>query len=364
MGKPEEYLEILSRNQVHEMHYGFVPSTGYEAPTETFELTGTVEAKGQKMLLLHLMQEAIYDSKQFLSNQISLLEQQRMDEKFGCCREDKSATSVVDHHDSNSGGAAELNNGDDEVSEEEQLAPQSPKKKGSSKCRALQAIETNFFFGDLAEEHSYEGKRLKKPLIKFGSVKEDFQNRPATTTLARLQPEKTKVTEPHKVIAEKTNPPPKTTQQKAARTTKKTTKPATSTTGRRKRVQVKIEEEEEEEEEEEQEEEVQIVAVQKKPRGRPPFTRSKGAVSEAPAISFASNTNDLLMTMQRDYEKQFAQLKAENKKAAEHTSQQTAALTEALLKFTKDAEQRTKTRELNEQQGLCHFVLKFVKILM
>jgi hypothetical protein len=310
------------------------------------------------------MQEAIYDSKQFLSNQISLLEQQRMDEKFSCYREDKSATSVVDHHDSNSGGAAEFNNGDDEVSEEEQLAPQSPKKKGSSKCRALQAIETNLRFGDLAEEHSYEGKRLKKPLIKFGSVKEDFQNRPATTTLAGLQPGKTEVTAPPKVIAVKTNPPPKTTQQKAARTTKKTTKPATSTTGRRKRVQVKIEEEEEEEEEE-QEEEVQIVAVQKKPRGRPPTTRSKGAVSEAPAISSASNTNnDLLMTMQRDYEKQFAQLKAENKKAAEQTSQQTAALTEALLKFTKDAEQRTKTRELNEQQGLCHFVLKFVKILI
>jgi hypothetical protein len=136
MGKPEEYLEILSRNQVHEMHYGHVPSTGYESPTETFELTGTLEAKGHKMLLLHLMQEAIYDSKQFLSNQISLLEQQRMDEKFGCCREDKSSTSVVNHDDSNSGGEVEVNNGD-EVSEEEQLAPLSPKKKGSSKSRAL-----------------------------------------------------------------------------------------------------------------------------------------------------------------------------------------------------------------------------------
>jgi len=360
-------LEILSRNEVHELQYR------QENHMETFELTGTLDTKGQKWLLLHLMQEAIYDPKRFLLNQLSSLEQQRIrDQQYGG-RE--VPTSTVDDG-SNSGGQVELDSDhapqveetEEEIDETKVAPPQSGKKTGSNKNRALQSIQTNLRYGHLSDEQSYEGKRVSKQLIKFGSVNEDSNGGKVAPIASedRKPVGKSKVGAPPKTAEKKLKPiaviPPTKTTQKATMITTKTTKPATSTTSRRKRVRVKIEPEEEEEledeDEDENEEEVQIVVQQKRNRGRPP-TRSSGAVLESSSTSNAtsSRSSDDFKAMQREYEMQLAKLRAETEKAAKQTVQQTtAAVAEALAKFSKDADERTKTREMNEQQGLCFYL--------
>ena len=67
LGRPEEYLEIFSRKRVWEYKYG-----GSVLSRDPFELTGSLDDKGKKMLLLHLMHNVIYDdSRRYLLNQVS-----------------------------------------------------------------------------------------------------------------------------------------------------------------------------------------------------------------------------------------------------------------------------------------------------
>ena len=66
-------MEVFSRNRVWEHKY-----SGSMLSRDPFELTGSLDDKGKKMLLLHLMHNAIYDdSRRYLLNQVSALEEQR-----------------------------------------------------------------------------------------------------------------------------------------------------------------------------------------------------------------------------------------------------------------------------------------------
>ena len=94
-------MEVLSRNRVWEHKY-----SGSMLSRDPFELTGSLDDnKGKKMLLLHLMHNVIYDdSRRYLLNQVSALEEQRRQNLLE--REGKRAARNVDNG-SNSGGGDE-----------------------------------------------------------------------------------------------------------------------------------------------------------------------------------------------------------------------------------------------------------------
>ena len=302
LGRPEEYLEVFSRNRVWEHKY-----SGSMLSRDPFELTGSLDDKGKKMLLLHLMHNVIYDdSRRYLLNQVSALEEQRrqtllesqgkraarnVDNGSNCGggdepadeqqKNDNSSNSRGEEaaaeqptHGSTSGGEAEQSNGDHLEGNVEEIVPQQPStKKGPKKNFALQAIQTNLRFGHLAEAQNCDGKRTTRPVVKLGSAKDGGSSE--GTQLGRVDSggvlskttaggNKLKKTEQkNKPIAVT---PPKTS--KAVRITKTTTKPATSTTGRRKRGQENTQQEEEEE----------METQLKRPRGRPTIYNSIAAV--------------------------------------------------------------------------------------
>ena len=280
LGRPEEYLEILSRNRVWEHKYG-----GSMLSRDPFELTGSLDDKGKKMLLLHLMHNVIYDdSRRYLLNQVSSLEEQRKqnllesqgkraarnaDNGSNCGGEDEpadeqqndsssnsgggEATAEQPNYGSTSGGEAEQSNGDHlEGNVEEIVPPQPSTKKGPKKNFALQAIQTNLRFGHLAEAQNCDGKRTTRPVVKLGSAQDGGSSEGAQLGRADsggIQSKTTAGGNKLKKIEQKNKPiavtPP--TTSKAVRITKTTTKPATSTTSRRKRGQEDTQQEEEEE---------------------------------------------------------------------------------------------------------------------
>ena len=359
---------MLSRNRVWEHKY-----SGSMLSRDPFELTGSLDDnKGKKMLLLHLMHNVIYDdSRRYLLNQVSALEEQRRQNLLE--REGKRAARNVDNgsnsgggdepadeqqndsssnsgggggeaaaeqptYGSTSGGEAEQSNGDHLEGNVEEIVPQQPStKKGPKKNFALQAIQTNLRFGHLAEAQNCDGKRTTRPVVKLGSAKDggssegtqlgrvDSGGVQSKTTAGGNKLKKTEQKNKHIAVT-----PPRTS--KAVRITKTTTKPATSTTGRRKRGQENTQQDEEEEMEETQ---------LKRPRGRPPTYNSIPAVPpEATSSSTATSSthgNELLAMQQRAFEKQLAELKAENAKVAKA---QAAAVADALAKFSKDADEK------------------------
>ena len=358
---------------------------------DPFELTGSLDDKGKKMLLLHLMHNVIYDdSRRYLLNQVSALEEQRrqnllesqgkraarnVDNGSNCGGGDEPADEHAQQNDSSSnsgggeaaaeqptygstsGGEAEQSNGDHLEGNVEEIVPQQPStKKGPKKNLALQAIQTNLRFGHLAEEQKCDGKRTSRPVVKLGSAQDGGSSEGAQLGRADSGGTQSKTTaggNKLKKTEQKSKPiagtPPRTS--KAVRITKTTTKPATSTTGRRKRGQENTEQEEEEE----------METQLKRPRGRPPIYNSIAAVPpEATSSSTATSSthgNDLLAMQQRAFEKQLAELKAENAKVAKA---QAAAVADALAKFSKDA----RARDRNEEQLGLSYLTKFYFVLI
>ena len=380
---------MFSRNRVWEHKY-----SGSMLSRDPFELTGSLDDnKGKKMLLLHLMHNVIYDdSRRYLLNQVSALEEQRrqnllerqgkraarnVDNGSNCGGGDEPADEHAQQNDSSSnsgggeaaaeqptygstsGGEAEQSNGDHLEGNVEEIVPQQPStKKGPKKNFALQAIQTNLRFGHLAEAQNCDGKRTTRPVVKLGSAKDGGSSE--GTQLGRVdsggvQSKTTAGGNKLKKTEQKNKPiavtPPRTS--KAVRITKTTTKPATSTTGRRKRGQENTQQDEEEEMEETQ---------LKRPRGRPPTYNSIAAVPpEATSSSTATSSthgNELLAMQQRAFEKQLAELKAENAKVAKA---QAAAVADALAKFSKDADEKAyRARDRNEEQlGFLSYLTKF-----
>lgn len=380
---------MFSRNRVWEHKY-----SGSMLSRDPFELTGSLDDnKGKKMLLLHLMHNVIYDdSRRYLLNQVSALEEQRRQNLLE--REGKRAARNVDNgsnsgggdepadeqqndsssnsggggeaaaeqptYGSTSGGEAEQSNGDHLEGNVEEIIPQQPStKKGPKKNFALQAIQTNLRFGHLAEAQNCDGKRTTRPVVKLGSAKDGGSSE--GTQLGRVdsggvQSKTTAGGNKLKKTEQKNKPIAVTTprtSKKAVRITKTTTKPATSTTGRRKRGQENTQQDEEEEMEETQ---------LKRPRGRPPTYNSIPAVPpEATSSSTATSSthgNELLAMQQRAFEKQLAELKAENAKVAKA---QAAAVADALAKFSKDADEKAyRARDRDEEQlGFFSYLTKF-----
>ncbi len=155
-------MEVFSRNRVWEHKY-----SGSMLSRDPFELTGSLDDKGKKMLLLHLMHNVIYDdSRRYLLNQVSALEEQRrqnllerqgkkaarnVDDGSNCRGGDEPADEQQNDSSSNSGGGgeaaaeqptygstsggeAEQSNGDHLEGNVEEIVPQQPStKKGFEK---------------------------------------------------------------------------------------------------------------------------------------------------------------------------------------------------------------------------------------
>ena len=338
LDNPAEYLQLCARSELLKLETSSEKDDDEEKGDNRNLLNlfdDTVTLQGQKLLLLHLMKEALDDNSGFLSSNVSVvkdgsnLEEPTSDQQ----QLDLSASGMENNDvedDCDDGGAHDT--------QDKELSTERPKYQ-SFQNRSMEAIKTHCRYGTIGDNtDDLPAKRCRR------SVKELDDEKPAATakSIAKAKPSAAKAKPSAKAKPAVTKAKPiavttknavvtamsaSATKSKVVAKTKATTAAMPASVANSKKrskegeVKIKVEEEEEEESE-----------AAHSTRGS---KRKAPAVKESTSSAAIIDKELLLATQQRAHAKQIAEMKSENEKLLKALVQnQSKMITEAITKIT------------------------------